>query len=211
MGWNGEGPLQPKNLGNISNNICVSLLTAALRVPMGLEGGRAGKEGCVFSFLHMNDSKENAEIDLRWPCMYILKLVVALKWSRGTWSRWRGGGVTGLLMGLQNLRLQRRWLSFLFTDTWGEVELFGECWHRGGCDLRRRLTSTKAGLCKGCRWSPGAAPWGSPGSWKRNTCPEEALRPHVDGITGLLHTLSLRSILTVTKPNLTAGVSQQPL
>ena len=51
---------------------------------MGLEGGRARREGCVFSFLHMNDSKENAEIDLRRPCMYILKLVVALKWSRGT-------------------------------------------------------------------------------------------------------------------------------
>ena len=79
-----EDPLQPKNLGNISNNICVSLLTAVLRVPMGLEGGRARREGCVFSFLHMNDSKENAEIDLRRPCMYILKLVVALKWSRGT-------------------------------------------------------------------------------------------------------------------------------
>lgn len=47
----------------------VSLLTAVLRVPMGLEGGRAGREGRVFSFLNVNDSKENAEIDLRWPCM----------------------------------------------------------------------------------------------------------------------------------------------
>ena len=49
---------QPKNLGNVSNNIYVSLLTAVLRVPMGLEGGRARKEGRVFSFLNVTDSKE---------------------------------------------------------------------------------------------------------------------------------------------------------
>ena len=42
----------------------MSLLTAVLRVPMGLEGGRAGREGRVFSFLNVNNSKENAEIDL---------------------------------------------------------------------------------------------------------------------------------------------------
>lgn len=133
MGWNGEDPLQPKNLGNISNNICVSLLTAALRVPMGLEGGRAGKEGCVFSFLHMNDSKENAEIDLRWPCMYILKLVVALKWSRGTWSWCRGGGVTGLSMS-----------SGIAESTSAEaVVVVSVHWHVGGSRALRRVLALR--------------------------------------------------------------------
>lgn len=129
-----------------------------------------GRKRAVYFICYMNISKE-MEIDLRWPCMYILKLVVALKWSRGTLIPWRGGGVTGLSMssGIGRIYVCRGVVVVSVHWHVGEAELFGECWHWGGCDLRRRLTSTKAGLCKGCRWSPGEPPWGSLGSGKNGT------------------------------------------
>lgn len=219
-----RGPQIAQESGScVFSSICASLMFVVWSMLTGL-GGRRAREGHVCSFSSMNHLKESVDTDLWRPCLQILKLVTTVKWLRVTWSQWQGSVVTGILMGSgisKFLHLQRRELSFLFTDTqeknkalWtvlarrrvrSEAQAEGHhCWV-----LQRLQVENRSGSQGG--------PWELETetvylSWMER---KGTFRHQTDRIRCLPHTHQKSAVnpdsgTFAIKPNLTAGAPQQP-
>lgn len=113
--------------------------------------------------------------------------------------RWCDWALSRRAVGFQNLRLQRQWLSFLFTGTWGKESSSDSVGTEKGVIWDAGWQLPWLGFAKVAGGAPGRASRAAPGSWKQSICHEEGTStPRGWNHSPSAHSLSLRCILTLT-------------